>query len=320
MRSFSSRNPVPIAVLGILAIVLVTAGAFSYDRLFGGGTGYHAEFREAAGLAADDIVTIAGVQAGRVRSVALAGDRVLVSFDVRDAYVGDLTTASIEVRTILGAKGLALDPRGDSPLEPGATIPLERTFAPFDVLDAFNGLSATIDGVDTEQVAQSLTTLADTFRDTAPEVRGALDGLSRLSRTVASRDDEIRSLLAGTRQLAAQLDGRNDEILTLLRDGNSLLAELQRRRAAVEELLAATVAVSRQLRGLVHDNSAQLTPTLESLDRVTRVLERHRRELEEGLKLQAVFVRLFTNSTGNGHWFDNCTSIQLGAGPELVGC
>jgi phospholipid/cholesterol/gamma-HCH transport system substrate-binding protein len=320
MRSFSGRNPVPIAVIGILAILAVTVGAFSYDRLLGRGTGYHAEFREAAGLAADDIVTIAGVEAGRVRSVELAGDRVLVSFDVQDAYVGDLSTASIEVRTILGAKSLALDPRGDAPLEPGATIPLERTFAPFDVLEAFNGLSATIDQLDTEQVAAGLTTLADTFRDTSPEVRGALDGLSRLSRTVASRDDEIRSLLAGTRELASQLNGRNDEIVTLLRDGDSLLAELQRRRDAIEDLLEATVAVSQQLRGLVHDNSAQLTPALESLDHVTQVLERNRRELEEGLKLQAVFIRLFTNSTGNGRWFDNCTSIQLGAGPVLVGC
>lgn len=320
MRSFSSRNPVPIAVLGIVAVLGVTLAAFSYPSVFGRGTGYQAEFREAAGLAEDDMVTIAGVEAGRVRSVELAGDRVLVGFDVTDADVGDLTTASIEVRTILGAKHLALDPRGDAPLAPGATIPLDRTYTPFDVVDAFNGLSGTIDQLDTDQVAAGLTTLADTFRDSAPEVRGALDGLSRLSRTVASRDDEIRALLAGTQELSAQLNGRNEEIVTLLEDGSSLLAELQRRRDAIHDLLESTVAVSRQLRGLVADNEEQIGPTLESLDRVTQVLERNRRELEEGLKLQAVFIRLFTNSIGNGHWFDNCTAIQLGNGPQLTEC
>lgn len=320
MRSFSSRNPVPIAVIGLVLLLGLTVGAFSYERLFGGGTTYRAEFSEAAGLAPDDLVTIAGVEAGRVRSVELAGDRVLVTFDVQDAFLGDLTSATIEVRTILGAKNLALDPQGESPLDPDTVIPLDRTYTPFDVVDAFNGLSGTVDQVDTTQLAAGLTTLADTFRDTPPEVAGALNGLSRLSTTIASRDDEIRRLLAGTQELSAQLADRDADFERLLADGNTLLSELQRRRDAIRELLDGTIAVSEQLRGLVDDNSDQLTPTLESLDRVAQVLERNRRQLEEGLRLQAVFVRLFTNAVGNGRWFDNCTVIQLGDGPQLTEC
>lgn len=320
MRAFSSRNPVPIALVGVVLLVALTVVAFSYERLFGGGTDYRAEFREAAGLAADDLVTIAGVEAGRVRSVELAGDRVLVTFNVQEAFLGDLTTASIEVRTILGAKNLALDPRGDAPLDPDTVIPLDRTYTPFDVVDAFNGLSGTIDQLDTGQLAAGLTTLSDTFRDTPPEVQGALTGLSRLSTTIASRDDEIRRLLAGTRDLSAELAERNGEFERLVTDGNTLLAELQRRRDAIRELLDGTIAVSQQLRGLVDDNDDQLHSTLESLDRVARVLERNRRQLEEGLKLQAVFIRLFTNAVGNGRWFDNCTLIQLGDGPQLTEC
>ncbi|MGQ0576144.1 MAG: MCE family protein [Pseudonocardia sp.] len=320
MRSFANRSPVPIAVIGLVVLLVVTVGAFSYERLFGGGTTYQAEFTEAAGLTADDLVTIAGVEAGRVRSVELAGDRVLVAFNVTDAFVGDLTSASIEVRTILGAKNLALDPQGDNPLDPDTVIPLDRTFTPFDVVDAFNGLSGTVDQLDTAQLATSLTTLADTFRDTPPEVSGALNGLSRLSTTIASRDDEIRTLLAGTREISGELADRNTEFERLLRDGNLLLGELQRRRDAVGELLDGTVAVSQQLRGLVGDNSEQLRPALESLDRVAAVLERNRRQLEEGLRLEAVFVRLFSNSIGNGRWFDNCTVIQLGDGPQLTEC
>lgn len=320
MRSFTSRDPVPIAVVGLVGLLLVTLLAFNAQRLFSGATTYRAEFAEAAGLAADDLVTIAGVETGRVRSVELAGDRVLVTFDVDDAFVGDLTTASIEIRTILGAKNLALHPLGDRPLDPDSTIPLARTSAPFDVVDAFNGLSGTIDQLDTDQLAASLTTLADTFRDTPPEVRGALDGLSRLSRTIAGRDDEIRRLLAGTRELSGELAGRDEEFQRLFADGNTLLAELQRRRVAIGELLESTKAVSIQLRGLVADNDPQLNDTLRTLDRVAATLERNRRQLEEGLKLEAVFVRLFTNVVGNGHWFDNCTVIQLGDGPQLTEC
>lgn len=320
MRSFASRRPIPIAIIGLVALLVITLLAFSYKSLFGGGTTYSAEFAESAGLTADDLVTIAGVEAGRVQSVELAGDRVLVTFNVAEAFVGDLSSASIEVRTILGAKNIALVSQGDRPQEPDSVIPVARTSTPFDVIDAFNGLSGTIEQVDTTQLATSLTTLADTFRDTPPEVRGALDGLSRLSTTIATRDDEIRSLLAGTRELSGELADRNAEFERLFTDGNKLLAELERRRDALDDLLEGTEAVSIQLRGLVADNKDELRPTLEALDQVLQVLENRRRQLEEGLKLEAVFIRLFTNAVGNGRWFDNCTLIQLGNGPQLTEC
>ncbi len=300
-----TRSPVATAVIGLLAIALVVVLAFNGPAIFGGGTTYQAEFSEAAGLTSGDMVTVAGVEAGRVDEVELAGDRVLVTFTVTDAWVGDRTSASIEIRTLLGAKRLALDPQGTDELDTDRPIPLARTSSPFDVVEAFNGLSGTIDQLDTDQLAQSLGTLAETFRDTPPEVRGALDGLSRLSTTIASRDEEIRRLLAGTHDLSRTLADRNAEVEKLLVDGNLLLAELQRRRDAISRLLDGTIALSEQLRGLVADNREELRPTLEQLDRVAALLQRNKDALGEGVRNQAVFVRLFANATGNGEWFDN---------------
>ena len=299
------RGPVPMAVTGLLVVVLIVVVAFNAPALFAGGTTYKAEFSEAAGLQSGDMVTIAGVEAGRVSDVELAGDRVLVTFRVSDTWVGDRTSASIEVKTLLGAKYLALDPQGDRDLDPDTPIPLARTASPFDVVEAFDGLSGTIDQIDTGKLAESLTTLADTFRGTSPEVRGALDGLSRLSTTIASRDEEIRKLLAGTHNLSGVLAGRNQEFEKLLSDGNLLLAEIQKRRAAISNLLDGTRALSEQLQGLVADNREQLRPTLEQLDRVAALLQRHRDDLDESLQKEALFVRLFTNAVGNGEWFDN---------------
>jgi phospholipid/cholesterol/gamma-HCH transport system substrate-binding protein len=299
------RGPVPIAVTGLLVLVLIAVVAFNAPTIFAGGTTYKAEFGEAAGLQSGDMVTIAGVEAGRVTDVKLAGDRVLVSFRVSDAWVGDRTSASIEIKTLLGAKYLALDPQGDKDLNPDSPIPLARTASPFDVVEAFDGLSGTIDQIDTAKLAESLTTLSDTFRGTPPEVRGALDGLSRLSTTIASRDEEIRKLLAGTHNLSGVLADRNQEFEKLLSDGNLLLAEIQKRRAAISNLLDGTRALSEQLSGLVADNKEQLRPALEQLDRVAALLQRNRDSLDASLQKEAVFVRLFTNAVGNGEWFDN---------------
>jgi phospholipid/cholesterol/gamma-HCH transport system substrate-binding protein len=318
-----TRNPVTTAVVGLSVIALVVVLAFNGPAIFGGGTTYRAEFREAAGLTAGDMVTVAGVEAGRVRDVELEGDHVLVTFDVTEAWVGDRTSASIQIKTLLGAKTLALDPQGDAQLDADATIPLARTSSPFDVVEAFDGLSGTIDQIDTDQLAQSLTTLSDTFRDTPPEIRGALDGLSRLSTTIASRDEEIRRLLAGTHELAGVLADRNAEVEKLLKDGNLLLGELQRRREAIGRLLDGTIALSEQLRGLVADNKEQLRPTLEQLDRVAALLQRNKDALGAGIRDLAVFVRLFTNATGNGEWFDNyiCALLPPAFGPvNQEGC
>ncbi len=318
-----TRNPVTTAIIGLLAVVLIVVLAFNGPAIFGGGTTYRAEFSESAGLTAGDMVTVAGVEAGRVQDVELDGDHVLVTFRVTDAWVGDRTSASIQIRTLLGAKTLALDPQGDEELRPDRTIPLTRTSSPFDVVEAFDGLSGTLDQIDTGQLANSLDTLSETFRDTPPEIRGALDGLSRLSTTIASRDEEIRRLLAGTHELAGVLADRNAEVEKLLKDGNLLLGELQRRREAISRLLDGTIALSEQLRGLVADNKDQLRPTLEQLDRVAALLQRNKDALGSGIRDLAVFVRVFANATGNGEWFDNyiCALLPPSVGPiNSEGC
>ena len=300
-----TRRPVPLAVGGLAVLVVVVLLAFNAPALLSTATTYRADFTEAAGLQAGDLVTIAGVEAGRVGAVRLDGDHVRVTFAVEDAWVGDQTSASIQIRTLLGAKYLALDPQGNGPLDPATPIPLSRTASPLDVVAAFDGLSGTIDRLDTKQVATSLETLAATFRDAPGEVRGALDGLSRLSTTVAGRDDEIRELLAGTHRLSGVLAARTDDVTALLADGNRLLAELQRRQDAIARLLTGTRRLAQQLTGLVADNQAQLRPTLETLGRVVDVLQRNQDDLAATIKNEAVFIRLFSGAVGSGRWFDS---------------
>jgi phospholipid/cholesterol/gamma-HCH transport system substrate-binding protein len=301
------RHPIAIGIAGLVILALVATAAYNADRLpiIGGGTIYTAQFGDAAGLQAGDPVYIAGVEVGRVTAVKLAGDRVRASLRVRNAWLGDQTNAAIEIKSLLGARSVSLDPRGQRALDPRTPIPLARTASPYDVVEALSGLSGTLQQTDTAQLAQSLQTLADTFRATPADVRGTLNGLSRLSETIAGRHQQIHHLLAGTEALTGVLAGRNAEFERLLADGNLLLAEVRRRREAISALLTDVQALSVQLRGLVADNSAQLRPALQQLDRVAAVLQRNQLNLDRGLALEPVFIRLFTNTLGNGRWFDN---------------
>jgi phospholipid/cholesterol/gamma-HCH transport system substrate-binding protein len=55
----------------------------------------------------------------------------------------------------------------------------------------------------------------------------------------------------------------------------------------------------------VADNRAALTPALQQLGTVTDILERNRSALGETVNKLAPFVRVFTNTLGNGRWFDS---------------
>lgn len=325
MRSFRSRNPLPIGIAGIVVIGLaLTVAMFSDDLpIIGGGTSYQAEFSEAAGLNSDDEVRIAGVKVGKVTDVELSGDKVLVTFKVKDAWVGDDTSAAIKIKNVLGQKYLSLDPDGRDVLDPSTPIPRDRTVAPYDVLEAFRGLAETTNAIDTSQLAQSFEVISQTFGDTPDDVRGALTGLSKLSQTISSRDQELATLLSNTRKISGTLADRDAEVVKLLQDGNSLLQMINDRRTAISTLLTGTQELSKELSGLVTDNQKQLGPVLTSLDQLTGMLQRNQDALGQGIKNMAPFVRLFNNAVGNGHWFDNylCGLLPPSLGPiNQEGC
>lgn len=319
MRSFRSRNPIPIGIAGIVVIALgLTVAMFSDDLpIIGGGTTYSAQFSEAAGVEADDEVRIAGVKVGKVTDVSLEGSNVVVTFKVKDAWVGDDTSAAIKIKNVLGQKYLSLDPDGRDVLDPSIPIPRSRTTSPYDVLEAFRGLAETTNAIDTDQLAQSFEVISQTFADTPDEVKGALTGLQQLSTTISSRDQQLSTLLSNTREISQTLADRDAEVVQLLQDGNLLLDEISRRRDAIKTLLEGTQALAKELSGLVADNQAQLGPVLTSLDQLTGMLQRNQDALGKGIKNMAPFVRLFNNAVGNGHWFDNyiCGLLPPALGP-----
>jgi phospholipid/cholesterol/gamma-HCH transport system substrate-binding protein len=307
MKSFRERNPVRIGLIGTALLIAIAAVVF-YARdlpIIGGGTLYQAEFSEAAGLRPDDEVRVAGIKVGEVTKVGLAEDRVLVTFRVRDAWIGNQTRAEIKIKTLLGRKFLALHPSGTAGQDPKRPIPRDRTVTPYDVTQAFEGLANTAGQIDTRQLAESFQAISNTFKDSPQHVRQALDGLTALSRTIASRNDQLAELLANTRKISGTLAGSNGDFDALIKDGNLLLTELVNRRDAIHSLLTGTQRLATQLSGLVTDNRARLGPALSQLDTVTAILQRHDADLERSLQLAGPYFRVVNNATGSGRWIDN---------------
>jgi phospholipid/cholesterol/gamma-HCH transport system substrate-binding protein len=318
-KNFRDRNPVTIGAISLAVIASLMLLAFKAGDLplIGGGDTYYAHFSEAGGLKVNDEVRIAGVRIGKVHSIELDGDKVKVGFKAKGAEFGPQTGAEIRVKTILGAMYVALVPAGSGQLKEGATIPVERTRSPYDIVEVFEGLAERSERIDTDQLATALETLSTLTQNTPEEFRAALSGVSALSANVAARDEELNRLLRNLEKVSGVLGDRSEDIITLMEDGDVLFRALVQRRQAVHNLLTSTSQLSQQLTGLVRDTRADLKPALDELEGVVDLLLDNQENLDQSLKLMAPFYRVFANTLGNGPWFD--TIIQNFPPPPAVG-
>lgn len=308
IRPFREMNPVLIGVIGIAVIACLLFAAFHVESLpiIGGGTVYKAAFTEAGGLKDGNEVRIAGVKVGKVEKVDLEGDHVLVEFRINDSdtWIGDQTGAAIKVRTLLGEKYLAVFPSGTKPLDPDTEIPTSRTLSPYSVIEAFSGLTKTVQKINTKKLAKAFDTVSTTFANSPKEVKASLRGLSRLSKTVSKRDKKLRTLLSHAREVSKVLSDRNGEFTKLVKDGDKLLKEVRARRKVIHQILVNTTVLSVQLTGLVKDNEKQIKPALKNLASVVAVLQKNENNLDKSIRSLATFVKLFGNVVGTGRWFD----------------
>ena len=304
MKPLAERNRFAVGLVGISVLVAAVVAAFSYDKIpFVKGTSdYSAYFAEAGGIKPGSDVRVSGMSVGRVSDVKLDGTKVLVDFTVRNGVeLGDRTEAAIKAETVLGTKMLEITPRGDGEL--AGTIPLERTKSPYDLPTALGDLTTTISGLDTTQLSQSLTTLADTFSETPPELRTALEGVARFSDTLNTRDAQLRNLLADANTVTAVLGKRSDQIAKLVVDANLLLGEVLTQRQSVDALMNNLTSVSHQISGLVADNRTQLKPALDKLNGVLEILDNRKKELQRTLYLLRRYAMSFGEVLGAGPFF-----------------
>ncbi|WP_099245681.1 MCE family protein [Mycobacterium sp. shizuoka-1] len=304
IKPLAERNRLTVGIVGVLTLTALVAAVFSYDKIpFLKGTSDHsAYFAEAGGIKTGSDVRVSGLGVGRVSHITLAGTKVLVDFTVRDGVeLGDRTEAAIKTETVLGTKYLELTPRGEGTLD--GPIPLERTTSPYDLTDALGDLTTTISGLDTTQLSSALETLADTFKDTPPDLKLALEGVARFSDTLNARDAKLRDLLTNANKVTAVLAKRSDQIAQLVANANALLAELVAQRHSVDALMGNLAAVSAQISGLVNDNRTQLQPAVDKLNGVLGILDKRKQELQRTLYLLRRYAMSFGEVLGSGPFF-----------------
>ena len=304
MKTFAERNLFVVGAVGLVAVVGVVITATEYDQLpiFASGRSYSAYFADAGAMRTGSKVEVSGYKVGEVTDLEVEGPRALVTFTVaKNVRLGDRTEAAIQADSVLGSKIIEVTPRGDGQLS--GPIPVERTRSPYQLPEALGDLSSTVAELNTDQLSQSLDTLAQTFKDTAPDLRLAVTGLTRFSQTLNTRDQQLGSLLVNADKVSTVLAKRTDQVVDLIKDTNALLAQLRTESGALDSIAGNLSAVSRQLSGLIAENRTQLRPALDKLNGVLAIVDNRKGRVQESIKLLNAYAMSLGESVASGPFF-----------------
>jgi phospholipid/cholesterol/gamma-HCH transport system substrate-binding protein len=304
MKQFAERNPMILCAVGVGLTAAIAVTSLNYDKVpvLNSERHYSAYFTEAGGLIPGAAVQVAGYRVGKVESISIDGPHVLVAFNIdKHIALGDRTEASIKTKSLLGAKILEVDPRGDG--TQSSPIPVERTTPPYQLPDALGDLTATISGLDTDQLSHSLSVLSHTFKDTPPDLSAAVRGVGRLSQTLDQRDAELRNLLANARKATGVLAERSDQVAGLIANTNSLLGQLQSESGALDQISGNIAGVTQQLKGLISENRDTLRPALDKLNGVATILDNRKHEIQVSIKRLNQYAMSLGESVSSGPFF-----------------
>lgn len=307
MKPLRSRNPVAIGLIGTTVLVALLAAVVLLPKVsvFSSNRSYSADFAQAAGLASGDDVRVAGIPEGTVTGVHLDHAVIRVDFDLpKSVHLGEATSASIEVATLLGTKYVEITPAGSGTLPSSTPIPISRTQVPFDLADVTNGLSATVGGLDIPTLRKALSTVSTTFAHTPAVTRQVLRGLAGISRVVVSRQSQLQSLIRSTEAVTKTLASQRSSLDALFLDADQVLATLNARRVIIHELLVDSTRLGRELTRLVDHNASILGPLLNRLHVVTTLLRKDDHVLAHAVDLLAPASRGLTNATGDGPYIN----------------
>jgi phospholipid/cholesterol/gamma-HCH transport system substrate-binding protein len=298
------KDPLRTGIIGVFMVVCLVLISFGYTSLpfWPQGKDYSAYFTDAGGIAPGSDVSVSGIKVGKVNSVGLAGTSAKVDFTVdRKIRVGDQSLVSIKTDSVLGQKSLSVTPKGSGQ---STVIPLGRTTTPYTLSIALQDLGENTASLDKAKLDQALGVLTDTLHDATPQLRGALDGVANLSRSLNKRDQALEELLGHAKKVSDTLAQRAGQVNQLITDGNLLFSALDQRRQALSTLISGIRGVSEQLSGFVADSKREFGPALKQLNLLMANLLERKDHIGEALKRLPGYATALGEVVGNGPGFN----------------
>jgi len=295
-------SPAVLGTAGIITLVVLMGLAIGLPqwRYHARTEPYTAELGNAAGLTRSDPVLIAGVPAGRISAVRLAGDRVKVEFRLdRKQPLGDQTRATVRLRTVLGKRYFEVIPAGRD--TGSRSIPLART-DPSYTLDQVSAAALRSSTEVNPTVVRAMLTTMESLVPDPNKLSAAVAGAGGAAVAISGTGAQLDQLLGIAKRLAQASAAQSDSISTAMGNTQAIVQTLVVRRHVMTRL-------ADNLR-IVLATMAQTFPRIpmgeltQNIMAVTATLKDNAATIDRILKTLPPAMRTITDATGNGNWAD----------------
>ncbi|MFG1702009.1 MCE family protein [Nonomuraea sp. M3C6] len=193
-------------------------------------------FSKAPSLYEEARVKVMGLDAGYVEKIRIFGNKVRVDLLVdRVVPLPADVKAVVAPQNTLGERNVVLYPPwkpGQQRIQPGATIPLERTDLPVEIDDALDAFTKLTDALDDDKLGDVAGDLAQGVRGRGKTINNVIADTSELTGTLAKQDQQLVDLAKGLNRLATSLNRRESQVtgaIDSFAEASAILAEERRR-------------------------------------------------------------------------------------------
>lgn len=292
-----------LVTVSAMCALLAIFGQFRFET----GQNYRAEFTDVTGLEKGNFVRIAGVEVGKVTKILLKDDgHVTVNFTADNSVV--LTEGSNAVilwDNVIGGRYLALEQGagGVKRLEPGATIPVERTAPALDLDALIGGFRPLFRALDPEQVNELTGQLIAAFQGQGTTIGSFLSQTAALTGTLADQDALIGEVIGNLRTVLGSLSGESDQFATAVDSLAELVHGLSARKEELSDSVAYVNASTATLGDLLQQARPSLQKVVNETDRAAGIAVADHEYLEDLLDTLPDTYRVLLRQGLNGDYF-----------------
>ncbi len=257
---------IQLAVFGLLTLVTVAILSARYvgltDKVLGGTYVVQADFQESGGIFVGSEVTYRGVSVGRVESLELIKDGVLVQARInRGVEVPKDTKVVVENRSAVGEQYLDLQPNVSTGpfLAPGDTIPRSATAYPVRVDILLQHIDNTVRSVDRNDLKITVDEFGKAFADGGKDLARLLDSGDALTAAATAALPETIKLIDDGRIVLDTQRETSSQIKITAKNFADLAETFRDHDQDLRLIFDRGVVASKELDGLIKDNQASLS-------------------------------------------------------------
>jgi phospholipid/cholesterol/gamma-HCH transport system substrate-binding protein len=255
-----------VCALGLFGLLAVFA-----QLRFQAENSFKAEFTNVSGLINGNFVRIAGVEVGKVKKISIEpNSTALVEFTADDSVV--LTQGSkavIRYDNLIGGRYLAIEEGagGTQKLNPGSTIPLDRTSPALDLDALIGGFRPLFRALDPDQVNALSGQLIAAFQGQGATISSFFQQTADLTNTLADRDQLIGQVIVNLNTVLGSLSDQSTQFGKAIDSLSQLVGTLAGRKQDISNAVAYGNAAAGTVADLLSQARPPLQKTVHELDR-----------------------------------------------------